>query len=63
VAAYRGPVGYADRGGPEFKFGLYRDDTDKTYVVCFNAVRTGASAASVGFDPAANVSTQPQAGD
>jgi len=39
IVRYAGPVGYNDDFGPYFKFGIYRDDTDKTYVVYFNQVR------------------------
>jgi hypothetical protein len=41
VVHYAGPVGYHDDFGPYFKFGLYRDDSDPTYVVYFNHVRMG----------------------
>lgn len=51
IVAYRGPVGYDEATGPELKFGLYRDDTDKTYVACFNHVKLGLTAADVGFEP------------
>lgn len=30
IVRYAGPVGYNDDFGPYFKFGIYRDDTDKT---------------------------------
>lgn len=52
IAEYHGPVGYKEETGPEFKFGLYRDATDKTYIAYFNGVKTGDSAHDVGFDPA-----------
>jgi hypothetical protein len=42
VVRYSGPVGYNDDFGPYFKFGLYRDDSDQTYVLFFNRVRIGA---------------------
>jgi hypothetical protein len=41
VVRYSGPVGYNDDFGPYFKFGLYRDDSDQTYVVYFNHVSIG----------------------
>jgi hypothetical protein len=41
IVRYAGPVGYNDDFGPYFKFGLYRDDTDETYVVYFSEVRVG----------------------
>jgi len=43
IIQYRGPVGYNDEIGPTFKFGLYRDGTDKTYVVYFDEYRRGRS--------------------
>ena len=42
VVRYSGPLGYNDDFGPYFKFGLYRDDSDQTYVVLFKHVRMGA---------------------
>jgi len=59
IVQYRGAVGYDDRGplgygeniAPQFKFGLYRDDTDKTYVAYFNHVKSGDSPQEVDFDP------------
>lgn len=42
VAAYQGPVGYNDEKGPAFQFGLYRDDSEKTYVVYFDKYSRGA---------------------
>lgn len=50
IIAYRGPVGYNDEIGPTFKFGLYRDDSAKTYVVYFDEYRRGRSLPEV--DPA-----------
>jgi hypothetical protein len=47
VADYRGPVGYDDEQGPIFKFGMYRDDSAKTYVTFFNGCREGASLSEV----------------
>jgi hypothetical protein len=41
VVSYAGPVGYNDDFGPYFKFGVYRDDSDKTYVVYFSQVKIG----------------------
>ena len=51
IVQYRGPVGYDESPGPQFKFGLYRDATDKTYVNYFDEVRSGDSPKDVGFDP------------
>ncbi len=51
IVQYHGPVGYNDDIGPYFRFGLYRDATDKTYVAYFNQVRLGERAEDVGFDP------------
>lgn len=53
IVQYHGPVGYKDATAPEFKFGLYRDATDKTYIAYFNGVKTGDSARDVGFNPTA----------
>lgn len=47
IIQYRGPVGYNDEIGPTFKFGLYRDATQKTYVVYFDEYRRGDSFAEV----------------
>lgn len=52
IVQYQGPVGYPMDEGPQFKFGLYRDATDKTYVAWFNQVKLGDSPKDVGFDPA-----------
>jgi hypothetical protein len=49
VADYKGPVGYDDEQGPIFKFGMYRDDTLKTYVAYFNDCHEGASLEEVHF--------------
>jgi len=51
IVGYRGPVGYDEVTGPELKFGLYRDDTDQTYVAWFNQVKSGLTGAEIGFDP------------
>jgi len=51
VVEYRGPVGYRHKKGPQFKFGLYRDATEKTYVAYFDQVNSGDSSKEVGFDP------------
>ena len=42
IVRYSGPVGYHDDFGPYFKFGLYRDDSDQTYVAYFSRVRISA---------------------
>ncbi len=52
IISYRGPVGYNDEIGPVFNFGLYRDRSDKTYVVYFDCYRRGNSFRDV--DPANN---------
>jgi Polysaccharide lyase len=49
IVQYRGPVGYNDDAGPYFQFGIYRDETDKTYVTYMKDVRMGGTAAEVGF--------------
>ena len=51
VVKYRGPVGYNDDVGPYVQFGLYRDDSPKTYVSYISEVRGGSSAQEVGFIP------------
>jgi hypothetical protein len=51
IVQYRGPVGYNDDVGPYFRFGLYRGDTDQTYVARFRQVRSGTSAEEIGFAP------------
>jgi Polysaccharide lyase len=43
VANYSGPVGYNDDEGPVFKFGLYRDASEKTYVAYFKEIKIGNS--------------------
>lgn len=50
IVEYHGPVGYHEPLAPQFKFGLYRDATDKTYVAYFNQVEIGDAAKDVGFD-------------
>jgi hypothetical protein len=52
IVEYHGPVGYNQDSAPKFKFGLYRDETDKTYIAWFNQVKVGDLAPEVGFDPA-----------
>lgn len=52
IVEYHGPVGYNQAIGPEFKFGLYRDATDKTYVAWYNQIKSGDTPQAVGFDPA-----------
>lgn len=39
--SYEGPIGYDDKEGPYFKFGLYRDDVPETYVAYFDDYRRG----------------------
>jgi hypothetical protein len=51
IVQYHGPVGYDEARGPQFKFGLYRDDTEKTYLAYFNHVKMGDSPKDVDFDP------------
>ncbi|MFZ4714586.1 MAG: heparin lyase I family protein [Bacteriovoracaceae bacterium] len=41
VGNYNGPVGYDDLEAPLFKFGLYRDDSELTYVAFFSECRMG----------------------
>jgi hypothetical protein len=49
VVRYRGPVGYNDVVGPYVQFGLYRDESPKTYVAYISQVRGGLSPDEVGF--------------
>jgi hypothetical protein len=49
IVSYSGPVGYNDNFSPYFKFGLYRDHSDKTYAVYFNHVKLGSRREDVGF--------------
>jgi len=58
IVEYRGPVGYAQESAPKFKFGLYRDTTDKTYVAWFNQIKIGDTAQEVGFDLASTTRYQ-----
>lgn len=51
IVEYRGPVGYRRKTGAQFKFGLYRDATERTYVAYLNQVKAGDSSSDVGFDP------------
>jgi Polysaccharide lyase len=55
IVQYRGPVGYNDDVGPYFQFGLYRDETDKTYVSYMKQIRLGTNSSSVDFNPPASV--------
>ena len=55
IVEYRGPVGYRKTKGPQFKFGLYRDETDKTYVAYFNQVKSGDTPEQVNFNPTTTV--------
>jgi hypothetical protein len=43
IADYKGPVGYNDDAGPMMKFGIYRDASDKTYILNIDQVRIGKS--------------------
>ena len=49
VVQYSGPVGYNDDLGPYFKFGLYRDNSEQTYVAYFNHVKSGICREDVEF--------------
>lgn len=51
IIQYRGPVGYNDDVGPYLTFGIYRDDTDKTYISYVNQVRSGSKPDDIGFKP------------
>jgi hypothetical protein len=37
--------------GPYFRSGMYRNDTDKTYVVYFNQVKSGSNPEEIGLNP------------
>ena len=41
IGDYRGPLGYPDKTGPYFKFGIYRSPASETMVVHYAAVRLG----------------------
>jgi hypothetical protein len=41
IVSYKGPVGYNDDLAPYFQFGLYRDETDKTYVSYMKRILMG----------------------
>jgi hypothetical protein len=49
IVEYHGPVGYNDDLAPYFQFGIYRDETDKTYVSYMKRIRMGRTAQDVGF--------------
>ena len=49
---YKGPVGYNDKDGPYFKYGIYRDDVPEAYVIYFDEYRRGNSYEDV--DPSRN---------
>ena len=51
IIDYRGPVGYNDDQGIYFKIGVYRNESEKTYVIYHDEYRRGNSFAEV--DPAA----------
>ena len=53
IVEYHGPVGCNVSLGPQFKFGLYHDDSDKTYIAYFNHVKSGNTPQDVDFDPGA----------
>ena len=44
VVSYSGPVGYNDDFGPYFKFGIYRDDAERSYIAYFSRVKVGKRA-------------------
>jgi len=41
IVSYTGPVGYNDKEGPYFKFGIYRNDIEETYTVYYDEYRRG----------------------
>jgi hypothetical protein len=49
VTDYRGPIGYDDDQGPLFKFGMYRDDSPKTYIAYFNNCREAKDLSAIIF--------------
>jgi hypothetical protein len=51
IVEYHGPVGYDEKLGPQFKFGLYRDATEAIYIAYFNHVKFGDDPKDVDFDP------------
>jgi hypothetical protein len=50
IVEYHGPVGYDEKLAPQFKFGLYRDATEKTHIAYFNHVKSGDDPKDVDFD-------------
>ena len=50
IVQYKGPVGYNDDKGPHFQFGIYRDETDKTYISYMKNVMMGNQATEVNFE-------------
>lgn len=53
IVNYHGPVGYGGNIGPQFKFGLYHENSGQPYIVYFNAVKSGETAREIDFNPAA----------
>ena len=51
IVQYHGPVGYNDDIGPYLTFGIYRDDSDRTYVTYVNQVKSGSQPADVNLNP------------
>jgi hypothetical protein len=43
VASYTGPIGYNDDVGPSTSFGIYRDESPKTYISYVSEYRNGDS--------------------
>ncbi len=50
IINFKGITQNQDEVGPTFKFGLYRDDSPKTYISYISGVRRGTSPESIGFD-------------
>lgn len=50
IISFQGPTENQDEIGPSFKFGLYRDESPKTYVSYVSDVMKGDSAESIGFE-------------
>jgi len=56
VVRYRGPIGYNDRVGLFFKMGIYRDISEKTYVLYHDDYRRGISPSDIGIENPLSIS-------
>jgi hypothetical protein len=49
IVHYKGPVGYNDIAGPYFQFGIYRDNTNSTFVSFMKDIELGDNAVDIDF--------------